>query len=535
MGPLGHPKRVGTVEPVSRDEPPEPVIAVRAVYAVRDHRSRPTGSRRGGPAERCLSEQLGGPCACPVTVHGNDGVPATEGRAERRVECGDDVNEGGATPSTSTPSRRRLLAGLGAAGVFGLAGCSGDPGSDPLATGSPTDSPTPGPTATDEPTATDTPEPTETPADPTLLWVAPDGDDDAAATEDDPLRTFDEAVNSRADPGDTVRAKPGVYRQFLTMRQGGEPGAPITITGPPDAVLCPDPGGAQILRIHHSHVHLTGLTIDGLLDPERKFETLDAWASIGIQISPYAPFKEETPAYLTDVVIEPHRIGGARGTLVAPTRIRNASIGGFEVTAPAGMAYDPRMPDTREGHNRELVYIGTSPGNLDEPNYPWDGLDRTRNVRVHGIDNSAGHAHSELVDIKVGSTDVTTEYCTDRGGGAQTDDNPAGAVSVKGNRCTVRWNDLAAAPYTLEFDPYYPGGDAEAWGQDNAIYGNHLHGFSEAAVRFPDYAKAGPEEQRVFCGNRIEDGLGSYPYATGECGADVPKGDGVGYEADSAE
>jgi hypothetical protein len=103
-------------------------------------------------------------------------------------------------------------------------------------------------------------------------------------------------------------------------------------------------------------------------------------------------------------------------------------------------------------------------------------------------------------------------------------------VSVKGNRCTVRWNDLGEVPYTLEFDPYYPQGDVEPWARDNAIYGNYIHDFS-AAARFPDYGKATPGDQRVFCGNRIEDGPGSYPYATGDCGTGVPAGDGVGHEA----
>jgi hypothetical protein len=408
--------------------------------------------------------------------------------------------------------RRHLLRVLGTAGAAALAGCSADDTT--------TRPPTTGTTAG---TTTDTPG--------RDIWLAPNGDDDASGNEDDPLRTFAEAVNRRAEPGDTVRAKSGVYEQFLTMRQGGEPGAPITITGPPDAILRPEPGTGQALRIHHSHVHLTGLSIDGLLDPERRFEAFEAWVGIAIDISPYAPFKDETPAYLRDLVIEPHRLGGSLGTLVAPTRIRDASIGGFELTAPAGMRYDERLPRTAEGHNRELVYIGTSPGNIDRSSYPWDGLDRTRNVRVHHIDNSAGYPHSELTDIKVGSERITVEYCTDRGAGEQTDDNPAGAVSVKGNDCTVRWNDLGDAPYTLEFDPYYPQGDVSEWARDNEIYGNYLHDFSAAAVRFPDYGEATPESQRVFCGNRIEDGPGDYPYATGDCAGGVPDGEGVGHEA----
>ena len=435
---------------------------------------------------------------------------------------GDDAPSAGA----SRHSRRHVLATLGGLGLAGLAGCGSrsNGGSTP-----PTTTATETPAGADEVTATEAETETATQTNPTEVWVAPDGDDGAAGTEEAPLRTFDTAVNGRADPGDTVRAKPGVYRQFLTMRRGGEPGAPITITGPPDAILRPEPGAGQILRIHHSHVHLTGLTIDGLLAPERRFETLDAWAAIGIDISPYAPFKDDVPAYLTDLVIEPHRIGGAKGTLIAPTRIRDASIGGFEVTAPAGMRYDPRMPDTAEGHNRELVYMGTSPGNLDKSVYPWDGLDRTRNVRIHNIDNSAGHPHSEIVDIKVGCERLTVEYCTDRGGGAQTDDNPAGAISVKGNNCTIRWNDLGAAPYTLEFDPYYPQGDVTEWARGNEIYGNYLHDFDAAAIRFPDYGKATPDDQE-FCGNRIEDGPGTYPYATAACGEDVPEGERVGHD-----
>jgi len=439
-------------------------------------------------------------------------------------------SSGDATAVAATSNRRRFLGSIGAACAVSLAGCGGSEETATPADSTPSTATERGPETT---TATERPTESTAAPDPSVLWVAPDGDDDAAGTADDPLRTFDTAVNDRAEPGDTIRAKPGVYRQFLTMRRGGEPGAPITITGPPDAIVRPEPGAAQILRIHHSHVHLTGLSIDGLLAPDRRFETLDAWAAIGVDISPYAAFKPATPEYLTDIVVEPHRIGGSKGTLIAPTRLRNASIGGFEVTAPAGMRYDERMPDTATGHNRELVYIGTSPGNLDKDAYPWEGLDRTRNVRVHHIDNSAGYAHSEIVDVKVGSEDITVEHCTDRGGGAQTDDNPAGAVSVKGNRCTVRWNDLAEAPHTLEFDPYYPQGDVADWGRDNLIYGNYLHDFGESAIRFPDYGKASPDEQRVFCGNRIENGSGTYPYATGSCGEEVPTERPTGHEGDT--
>jgi hypothetical protein len=210
------------------------------------------------------------------------------------------------TNERQLPTRRSYLRGLVTVGAFGgLAGCQGqdeDGQMTPTAVPTPTETPANSetPARTETPTATttktETPSPDEgemsTPREPRVIWLSPDGDDDAAGTEDDPLRTFDAAVNRRAKPGDTVRAKSGVYRQFLTMRRGGEPGAPITTTGPPDAILRPEPGAGQILRIHHSHVHLTGLTIDGLLDPDRKFEALSSWAAIGVDISPYAGFNE---------------------------------------------------------------------------------------------------------------------------------------------------------------------------------------------------------------------------------------------------
>jgi hypothetical protein len=87
----------------------------------------------------------------------------------------------------------------------------------------------------------------------------------------------------------------------------------------------------------------------------------------------------------------------------------------------------------------------------------------------------------------------------------------------------------------VEFDPYAPGDltDAIDWAEDNEICGNYVHGYSEAAFRFTE-TRTGtpkPEDRRVFCGNVVEGpDADEYAYATGDCGPDVPAGDGVGHD-----
>lgn len=134
----------------------------------------------------------------------------------------------------------------------------------------------------------------------------------------------------------------------------------------------------------------------------------------------------------------------------------------------------------------------------------------------------------------MGCESLTVEYCTSRGAGAQTDGVPAGAISPKSVDCTIRWNDIGACPIGMEFDPYAPGDmtDAIEWAEDNEIYGNYVHDYTEAAFKFSETRTGTPEpgDQRVFCGNVVEGpDADAYDYATGDCGSAVPAGDGVGH------
>ena len=369
-------------------------------------------------------------------------------------------------------------------------------------------------------------------------YVAPDGSDENVGSESEPLETIREGLR-RARPGDTVHLAPGEYREEIRTIRSGEPGNPITITGPQDAVWRARHGAGILLSIAHSHIHVIGITLNGLINEEGAYEDRNAYVNTLVRISPLPTHTSDrlVPVdYLEDVVLEPSRIGNAANSMIGITRLKRSSIGGFRLIGPAGMNYHPDVENRVESHVGEIIYIGSGPDDIysEEYPYPWDDLDRTRDVRIHHIDNSAGYHHSELVDMKIGCENVTVEYCTDRNAGGQTDGVSAGAISPKSRNCTVRWNDIGDCPVPIEFDPFAPVEEVDVmnWAENNEIYGNYIHAYSRAPLLFqetPDGTPK-PDDQRVLCGNRIEGAdADEYAYATGECGPDVPEGDGIGH------
>jgi hypothetical protein len=175
----------------------------------------------------------------------------------------------------------------------------------------------------------------------------------------------------------------------------------------------------------------------------------------------------------------------------------------------------------------------------------YDEYDRTRNVRVHHIDNSAGYPHSELVDCKEGVENITVEYCTD-GGGAQTDQGPySRAVSLDGHDCTIRWNDIRDVEGDgLRVGPQGFMGDTERvedpetdverrMGKDHDIYGNVFTGCIHEGVNFLreslDPGRESnplPEDQHALCDN-VSDGYDDA--LTDVCPSDLPAGEEVGH------
>jgi hypothetical protein len=428
--------------------------------------------------------------------------------------------------------RRRFLA-LGATGLGVVAGCAGraetdtESGSGGTATSSQTSRPTERSGETDSPTDSPTDTPRENPD--TVFVDAEAGEAGAPGTADRPLDSIQRALE-RAEPGETVYARPGVYRELVRPSHGGEPGAPITLTGPPDAVLESHPDVYNVVLIRHSHVHVTGLTIDGLENPDAP-DDVDSYSDAQlVQARP----PTSTDEYLEDVVVAPHRIGNSQKSLVSLERTRNAEVGPFRVVGPAGTKY---LLTDRAGHNGEIVYVGTSPSNLGTEWHPWTEYDQTSGIRVHHIDNSGGHGHSELVNTKLGTHDVTVEYCTDGGGSRNTEDSPAAAVRLQSFGATVRWCHLADGHgHGVEIASYKardaqertddPSEIERRGGTDNAVYGNRIRGFDGKALAFEVDSQT-QADQRHVCGNEYDGPTDGDPDA--DCDGAVPAGDGVGH------
>jgi len=414
--------------------------------------------------------------------------------------------------------RRRAALSVLVGALGGLAGCQTGP-----------------PAASSTTTRTSVPTAAEDAAARTIVVDAKNGTADGDGTAEHPYRSLQRGI-TEAGPGDTVHANPGVYADSVPVKHGGEPGNPLTITGPPDAVLTNRDSRGQPLLIRASHVHLRGLTIDGLVDPDNPDDPQSYSESPLVDVSPWP----ESEDYLEDLVIAPHGVGNASAHLIVVQRARNVEIGPLRVVGLAGANYV--LTDEPNRHIGEIVYLGTPPDSYTREAYPWDTLDQTRNVHVHHIDNSAAHPHSELVNTKLGTRTILVEYCTDAGGSQNTEANPAASVRFQGYDATLRWCDLRGGHgngvtviragedwLENEFDgtvaePF----DPARLGRDHEIYGNHIAGFDEHAIRLR-YVEP---DQQVICGNDIDGTLmGPHGEAFDQaaCPDGLPEGDGIGH------
>lgn len=374
--------------------------------------------------------------------------------------------------------------------------------------------------------------------------MGPDGQRGNPGTKEAPLSSIRAGVRE-AEPGDTVYVQPGDYRESVFIDQGGEPDAPVTITGPPEAKLQPpESNGEAAIAIRVSHVHLTGLTIDGLYGPSAP-KNPDSYHP-GELIAAKARPDSVGDGYIRNLVISPHRIGNSGSTMINIERVRDSEIGGFKLIGPAGASW---LYSEKESHVGEIVYLGTPPSKILSDDFPYDEYDQTRNIRVHHIDNTEGHPHSELVDCKVGTQHITIEYCTDLGRAQwELDGEGQPAILIDGHHCTVRWcRMIDSQGPAIQIGPQsFPREDG-GWlaepetdlerkmGTEHAVYGNVLKDYTIAAIDFLRERKRPgrnsnptPADQRHLCGNEYdgEPGIGT----PGEpCSDDVPETDTIGH------
>lgn len=394
---------------------------------------------------------------------------------------------------------------------------------------------------------------------PDTHFVAPDGRDTAPGTRERPLQSIQEGFE-RAHPGETIHALPGRYRERVGTVRAGAPAEPIVLTGPPEAVFV---GGDETprpepLKILHSHVHVLGLTFDGLQNPEEPEKVSkdspggSSYAGGNIQVNPFSrDGRDEFPGYVRDVRVTPHAVGNVLGAMVNVFFAHDVEIGEFRVLGPGGLQH---LKGDREGHNGEVVYLGTPPDKFGGSGTTVSGatVDESSDIHVHHVLNDEGHPHAELVDVKAGCSDVTIEYCTDRGGAARYvlpghDPTSEAAFHLGGDDTTLRWCIVegshgqaveigswgAANPEDFEENKGFPLPEAvRDAGRNNAVYGNRFLDHAGLAVRYPRAdgtipEEFGPSAQRAVCGNHVDGETDGTP--TEHCPDSLPDTDTIGH------
>lgn len=418
-------------------------------------------------------------------------------------------------------NRRRFLE-LAACSSSLIAGCVSDPG-QPSETESSTESPTdvhtptstiptstpdtPSETEDPTPTRTETDSPTATPRDkPDTIFVSPDGSNSDEGTVDSPIRTIQEGLR-RAGPGETVNVSPGQYFENLNTIRDGKPGQPITIEGSPEAIISGEKNQnwTKAFGVDHSHIHIKGITIDGLQDPANP-DDVSSYINIGIHTNP------NSERVLDNLLYKPSRIGNTREAAITLGPANNVEIGEFRVIGPVGLEY---LMGEEIGHFGELVYFGTGEVSETENN----------NVHIHHIDNSDGHDHIEFIDTKGGTSNVTVEYCTSVNAQLPSDNDNGSAVHLGGKDLTFRWNRIESSAFNAidvgNYAPYnedYPNEAAPDAGRNNSIYGNALLGSGEKAINYT--GETSEAEQKIVCGNEVNTDTEGEP--SKECPESIP-------------
>jgi hypothetical protein len=322
---------------------------------------------------------------------------------------------------------------------------------------------------------------------PTSYYVNPGGSDWNSGTRaDHPFATIQKAVDL-ARPGDTINLAPGAYLQDVISKRGGTPTAPITIKGPPDAVV-KGGGGSRIIEINHDNLTLEGFTIDGL------------WSSPATQ-------KGYREKLLYVVGRQPN--DGVTGLHIVWMNFMNA---GGECMR---MRYFAQHNEVGNSHfencgvhdfkfhagkrNGEAIYIGTAPEQRANGENPTADPDNSGNNWIH--DNIFNTQGNECVDIKEASSGNIVEHnrCT-----GQRDPN-SGGFDARGSGNVIRYNESfgnTGAGIRL-------GGDSQSDGINNHVYGNYLHDNRAGGIKLV-------RQPQNLCGNSLGNNRGGNLVGAGD-------------------
>ncbi len=297
---------------------------------------------------------------------------------------------------------------------------------------------------------------------PRPYFVSPDGDDASDGwSSDRPLRTIQRALDAAA-PGSVVQLAPGSYLQDIQTRRDGLPGSPITISGPPEAVVRGG-GAGHVVEVGHNHHVLSGFVIDGLFGDR---DSADAYRSKLLWIQ-----GRERNAGVSGVRVENMVIRNALGECV---RLRYFAVANeIAHTTIANCGLDDYEFDG-DGKNGEGIYIGTAPEQRDNGVNLTDDVDRSSRNWIH--DNHIDTQANECVDIKegAGGNIVERNSCTGQR------DPDSGGFDVRGSNNILRLNNV--------FGNVGPGirlgGDRPDDGTHNDVHDNTIRDNEGGGMKF---------------------------------------------------
>lgn len=287
---------------------------------------------------------------------------------------------------------------------------------------------------------------------------------------------------NQAQPGQTVCLQSGTYLQDIVSVRNGTASAPITITGPKDAVV-KGGGNGRVIEINHDYITLSGFTVDGLFGSSS--------SQSGYRDKLLYAIGKTAGDGVNGLKVQNMTFKNAGGECIRLKYLaQNNEISSCNIS-DCGI-YDFKF--NAGGKNGEGIYIGTAPEQLSKN--PSSVVDASSNNWIHNnVINTNGN---EGVDIKEGSTGNIVEYNTVSG---QTDPN-SGGLDSRGDGNTFRYNTVsgsAGAGVRL-------GGDG-SYGKNNNVYGNTLTNNKYGAIKI----QIAP--QGTICGNILSgngSGVGSY-------------------------
>jgi hypothetical protein len=321
-------------------------------------------------------------------------------------------------------------------------------------------------------------------------YVSPAGTDTNAGTDaSKPFKSIQHALDL-AQPGARITLAPGVYAQDIRSVRDGAPNAPITLTGPADAVIHGG-GAARIIEINHDYLALEGFTVDGLWsDPN----SLAGYRDKLLYVLGKQPLDGVSGLRVVGMTFR--NAGGecirlryfAEHNEIANSNISNCGVHDFRFSAG--------------GKNGEGIYIGTAPEQRGDGKSPTADPDLSNANWIH--DNIFNTQGNECVDIKESATGniIENNRCTGQR------DPESGGFDSRGSGNIFRANESygnAGAGMRL-------GGDAANDGIGNDVYANSIHDNQAGGIKFQR------QPQGQVCGNAMSnnsggDAVGTYAAA----------------------